>query len=304
MKTSRVVGAIVAVHCVAIGSVFLMQGCGTTRELRKPDATETMPPTGIEAPVTPIVQPAVPVEPVAKAPETKTYTVQSGDSLSLIAKRFNVSARDIMDMNGLKSANKIRAGQTLKLPGYVDLSAVKPVVKKHKPTAPVAKKSSGAATAAVAGAGEYIVKSGDSLSKIAHANGTTIKALREVNKLSGDKLKVGQKLALPGAAPAAAEAPAAVPAEAAAPAMGEAAMPQPETAAPMSDASSAVAPATAGSSDVGEGGAVVHIVGANEELNEVAMMYGVSLDELMKVNKLTNSTVKVGQSLKIPSTSR
>lgn len=43
----------------------------------------------------------------------------------------------------------------------------------------------------------YQVKSGDSLEKIAHANGTTVKALKEVNNLTSDRIRIGQKLKLP-----------------------------------------------------------------------------------------------------------
>jgi LysM repeat protein len=51
---------------------------------------------------------------------------------------------------------------------------------------------------AVAGPGEYIVKSGDSGSKIARANGFTLADLESVNPgVSWNHLKVGDKLKLP-----------------------------------------------------------------------------------------------------------
>lgn len=43
------------------------------------------------------------------------YTVQSGDTLSLIAQAFNTSVGKIKEMNGLKSDN-LRVGQKLNLP--------------------------------------------------------------------------------------------------------------------------------------------------------------------------------------------
>lgn len=43
----------------------------------------------------------------------------------------------------------------------------------------------------------YVVKSGDSLEKIAHAHSTTVKALKELNSLATDRIKIGQKLKLP-----------------------------------------------------------------------------------------------------------
>ena len=60
-------------------------------------------------------------------------------------------------------------------------------------------------------AGEtYTVKSGDSLTKIAKAHGTTIKAIRAENNLTTDHIKVGQKLKIPARAEAAAAAAAPV----------------------------------------------------------------------------------------------
>lgn len=51
---------------------------------------------------------------------------------------------------------------------------------------------------ATAGAGEYVIKSGDSFAKIARANGTTIAALTAANPgVSSLNLKVGQKIKLP-----------------------------------------------------------------------------------------------------------
>ena len=45
--------------------------------------------------------------------------------------------------------------------------------------------------------GLYVIKSGDTLSSIARACGSTVKALRSVNGLANDRLVVGQKLKLP-----------------------------------------------------------------------------------------------------------
>lgn len=44
---------------------------------------------------------------------------------------------------------------------------------------------------------EYVVQSGDNLTLIAQAFGTTVAKIREMNNLKGDGLRVGQKLMLP-----------------------------------------------------------------------------------------------------------
>jgi LysM repeat protein len=72
---------------------------------------------------------------------------------------------------------------------------------KHMEEAHVAKAAKGGkggGEPAVAGPGEYIVKSGDSGAKIARANGCTLADLTSVNPgVSWTHLKVGQKLKLP-----------------------------------------------------------------------------------------------------------
>ena len=45
----------------------------------------------------------------------------------------------------------------------------------------------------------YVVKSGDTLSRIAKTHGTTVKALKSANSLEGDRIVVGAKLKIPTA---------------------------------------------------------------------------------------------------------
>ncbi|MGH8023903.1 MAG: LysM peptidoglycan-binding domain-containing protein, partial [Limisphaerales bacterium] len=51
----------------------------------------------------------------------------------------------------------------------------------------------------VSGAAVYRVKSGDTLTRIAKIHHTTIKAIKELNRLATDRISVGQKLNLPAA---------------------------------------------------------------------------------------------------------
>ncbi|MBS0629932.1 MAG: LysM peptidoglycan-binding domain-containing protein [Verrucomicrobia bacterium] len=43
----------------------------------------------------------------------------------------------------------------------------------------------------------YVVVSGDSLWKIANKHHTTVQAIKEKNRMSSDKLKIGQTLVMP-----------------------------------------------------------------------------------------------------------
>jgi LysM repeat protein len=45
----------------------------------------------------------------------------------------------------------------------------------------------------------YVIKSGDTLTRIAKAHGTTVKALKTANNLSNDRIVVGSKLKIPEA---------------------------------------------------------------------------------------------------------
>jgi LysM repeat protein len=50
----------------------------------------------------------------SSGPADGSYRVRPGDTLAVIANRFNVSVKDLMDWNGLKSS-RIRAGAYLRV---------------------------------------------------------------------------------------------------------------------------------------------------------------------------------------------
>ena len=72
------------------------------------------------APVTPVVPVSQPI-PVSSVPVSPVsvgtnYTVQSGDTLSKIAKRYGTTVSNIMALNPqIKDANKISVGQVIRI---------------------------------------------------------------------------------------------------------------------------------------------------------------------------------------------
>ena len=98
-----------------------------------------------------------------------TYIVKSGDSLWSIAKKFNTSVEKIKELNNL-SSNLLSVGQVLKIP------TVSPTNVDYK---------------------VYIVKSGDSLYKIASDNNVSLNKLIEYNNLSSTNLSIGQQIRIP-----------------------------------------------------------------------------------------------------------
>jgi len=93
---------------------------------KAPEAAAAPPaaPAPAQAPATD--QPAEVVEtvevgavspPPAQEPAQQTYTVARGDSLTRIAKKFGVSAKDIMSANNMKDADHLEAGAEIVIPG-------------------------------------------------------------------------------------------------------------------------------------------------------------------------------------------
>jgi LysM repeat protein len=202
-----VVFCVLAVNVVGL-MALLMQGCKREQSEAENQPTidtnetammNTNPPP-VEA-SNPPVQPPPAMTPPPVAPETAgtEYVVVKGDSLWKIAKKNGVTVKAIEAANPGIDPARIKVGQKLSIPGAT--SAASP--------------ATDLAASSGTGSGDeiYIVKSGDTLSKIARRNGVTIKAIESENGLSTTHIKVGEKLKIPAkaeAAPAAAPAPAPV----------------------------------------------------------------------------------------------
>ncbi|XXF81160.1 LysM domain-containing protein [Myxococcaceae bacterium GXIMD 01537] len=107
-----------------------------------------------------------------------TIKVKSGDTLGAIAKRYNTSVDALAKANGIKNANKLAVGQSLRIPDGFDASP------SSKPTTPTAQ--------------TVKVKSGDTLGAIAKRYNTTVDALAKANGIKNpNAISVGQTLRIP-----------------------------------------------------------------------------------------------------------
>jgi LysM repeat protein len=234
---------ILTVHVVVIGGM-LLQGCKDTKDTtQSPDATSTTPDTtqppvnpgmsnsalsnaippaiatapgaGSNQPEPAISQPAplvAPVAPISAQPaagpastESREYVIASGDTLGSVAKRNGISLRTLLEANAGVNPKKLRVGQKIQIPGGSGAAASAPT-------------AAGVSAPDMSGPSEssvYVVKTGDTLGKIARANHTSFKKIMALNGLKTTSIKVGQKLKLP--ASRASEAPAAPAAVQAAP---------------------------------------------------------------------------------------
>ena len=98
-----------------------------------------------------------------------TYTVQRGDTLWNIAKKFNTNVNEIKRLNNLKS-NVLYVGQTLRVPEYYKAEDTNI---------------------------SYVVKRGDSLYSIARQYGVNVNDLKRINNLTSDLLSIGQIINIP-----------------------------------------------------------------------------------------------------------
>lgn len=111
----------------------------------------------------------IPYQPISGS---NYYIVKKGDSLYSIANQFHTTPTEIKELNNL-STNNLSIGQVLKIP-------------KPQETPPIEETEQ-----------SYVVKSGDSLYKIANTYHITVDDLKKYNQLTTNILSVGQVLKIP-----------------------------------------------------------------------------------------------------------
>lgn len=155
-------------------------------------------------------------------------TLKPGESIATLSQRYGVPEREILKANGLTHSSDAASGQLVIIPSYAgqknaaraaaDASGLP--ANGRKPLAPQAPeqnvavlpstpttrdKSQNLASSATGkadagtGPGPYVVKPGDSLNKIAKANGVSVDALKKANGITDGGIRIGQKLKMPGA---------------------------------------------------------------------------------------------------------
>lgn len=318
-------------------------------------------PAPVKAPAPVVAAPAAPA--AAPAAGGFVYTVKPGDQLFAVSRRYNVKMAAIEKANPGLNPNRIRVGQKITIPGVA--AAAPTAVAAAPATAPAKdpKVMQAAAPAPVAAANtvapvktksafkpysgptkEYKVRSGDSLGKIAYENGISIRALKELNKLAKDNVRVGQTLLVPAAKvepakvesakapvkdvkdvakkPEPAKEPAAKAAEPAKEPAAKAVEPAKEPVAAVTEPVKESAPATAtepakttaddekavaaaAAAPATPAAGPTYTVKDGDDLVSVAIAWGISPSALMDLNDLkAGDAIKPGQVLKLPASAK
>ena len=205
------------------------------------------------------------------------YKVKSGDSLSNIASRYNVSMQAIQAVNRIDNPNRIYVGMELVIPANGSTPAVAAATSAAQPATALTSTAGGStsssrSTASTSSASSsrskssssaattsrtHTVARGEALSSIAARYGVRTADLMRWNNISNaNQIYAGQKLKIYGSTGAA--------------------------------ASSSSAPQW-----------TTHTVRSGDTISEIAERYGCSSADIRNWNGLSNSTIYVGQKLKI-----
>lgn len=231
---------ILAIHVVVLGGLLIL---GCKREEKPAETAANPPPPDLSAvqpftnavdpfpsnppPLVPsntslvntTLPPALPPSNGGILPPANNYpdapaaehAIVKGDTFATLATKYGVTVKAIQAANPGVNPTKLKVGQKVNIPAK---SATAMAV-----GAP--------ASAATSAADTYTVKSGDTLSKIAKAHGTTVKEVQKLNGMSTTQIKVNQKLKLPPQAAAASAPAAGVPAPVAVPPPASGVLPPP-----------------------------------------------------------------------------
>ncbi|MDK6679542.1 LysM peptidoglycan-binding domain-containing protein [Aerococcus sp. UMB8608] len=217
----------------------------------------------------------------------KSYTVKPGDGLYTVARNLGTTVSALKAQYGLTS-NLIHPGQVFSKSASQGSSS-----QTGKTTAPT---PSAPANPTAATSRGHKVQAGDTLWRIASANGMTVQELKALNGLTGSNIYVGQELKLSQA-----------------PAKASLSQTSSQTAAQAAKATPAPAPSPVQTPEANQASqnqqnvspassqGQAYTIQAGDNLYRISVNHGVGLDELLAANNLKqNSLILPGQSLTIP----
>lgn len=201
-----------------------------------------------------------------------SHTVTKGETLGAIARKYDTSVREIMEVNpGVSSI--LKPGQNIKIPTTIiessnnsSASSTINSVENSVTTPNVRATNSSRKT--------YSVRKGDTLAKIAQRNQTTVANLQRWNNLKSTKLSVGQRLYV--SAPV-----------------------QSTDQTSLSITSTNSKGSVTDTPEKSQDKTLRYVVKKNDNLHTIAQIHNVTVDSIKRANNLNNNRIMPGQVLLI-----
>jgi len=209
------------------------------------------------------------------------YRVQSGDSLSRIAKTFNSSVAAIKSLNGLRS-DRIVVNAMLRVPravGGAPPGSGQGMARDEFLQAPGSNRI--AAAQQSQRATSHVVKRGEPLGMIARRFNTSVPALMQANGLSSHKIQANHTLHIPGSAAMAPLHPAHI--------ASNTGSSQTLRSAPAARAGTSSIRAT-----------TAYKVRKGDTLSTIASRHGITVTQLRTMNGLSRDAIRTNQTLRVP----
>jgi len=176
--------------------------------------------------------------------ENSVYVVKNGDTLGQIAEKFGMTTATLKSINNLTS-NSISVGKKLTVSGSGENNTKSENVERRTTES---EKTT------------YVVKNGDTIGQIAENHSVSSQNIRDWNNISGNKIKVGQKLAI------------------------------------YSGNSESI---STSKSSKNTGNSIIHKVKEGESLWTIARHYDIHIKDIMEWNNLASDKIRPGIDLKI-----
>lgn len=137
-------------------------------------------------------------------------TLRQGETIHTLSKRYGVPSKAIMEANGIADARSVSAGQAVMIPTFARAGgeatpSAPQVAEKNTQVASLGSIPANPSAASAperarvsADGGRYTVAAGDTLSAISRRTGASVAAIKRVNGLSSDTVRIGQSLTIPG----------------------------------------------------------------------------------------------------------
>lgn len=201
-----------------------------------------------------------------------SHTVTKGETLGAIARKYDTSVREIMEVNpGVSSS--LKPGQNIKIPTTIIESSNKILASStinsvdNSVTTPNVRATNSSRKT-------YSVRKGDTLGKIAQRNQTTVANLQRWNNLKSTKLSVGQRLYL--SAPV-----------------------QSTDQSSLSITSTNSKGSVTDTPEKSQNKTLRYVVKKNDNLHTIAQIHNVTVDSIKRANNLNNNRIMPGQVLLI-----